>query len=137
MTHPIEDNVRNVVNLIDHSTRKDDLNNLTKKQLVELIHQIHSDLLGSLTNVKEPQICVGRWDFLDFNWMGIHGLNNASHSQILEETKRQCNIHLPGYKHDADPFVGIYTLEEFEEKFNADNSHLLNGSNYWIKVIIL
>ena len=76
------------------------------------------------------KIYVGRWDLLPEKWDGINGLYEKSEEEISKEVARQ-NWTDEGY---IDPFVGIYTSQEFEETFNQDLNGGVNTQNYWIKI---
>lgn len=76
------------------------------------------------------KIYVGRWDLLPAEWDGINGLYEKSEEEISKEVVRQ-HLTDEGY---IDPFVGIYTPQEFEETFNQDLYGGVNTQKYWIKI---
>lgn len=76
-------------------------------------------------------IYVGRWDLLPEDFEGINGLYDASEKEIREEVYRQDALCVDEMDDQYD-HIGIYTVEEFEEEFNA-NEGALNGGKYWIK----
>lgn len=76
------------------------------------------------------KIYVGRWDLLPASWEGYNGLSEKSEVEIGKEVARQ-NWTDEGY---IDPFVGIYTPQEFEETFNQDLNGGVNTKKYWIKI---
>lgn len=79
------------------------------------------------------KVYVGRWSLLPDEWEGINGLYEKSTEEIEAEVKRQQDFILL-YTGEEDPYVGVYTIEEFEEEFNADNDAKLHGLKYWIKI---
>lgn len=76
------------------------------------------------------KIYVGRWDLLPKEWEGINGLYEKTDEEIKNEVDREKKTD-DGY---YDYFVGVYTLKEFEETFNGDDSEKLTGITYWIKI---
>lgn len=76
------------------------------------------------------KIYVGRWDLLPASWEGYNGLSEKVEPEISREVSRQ-NWTDEGY---LDPFIGIYTPEEFEETFNQDIEGRFNTQTYWIKI---
>lgn len=76
------------------------------------------------------KIYVGRWDLLPDSWEGYNGLSEKVEPEISKEVSRQ-NWTDEGY---IDPFVGIYTPQEFEETFNQDLNGGVNTKKYWIKI---
>lgn len=76
------------------------------------------------------KIYVGRLDLLPAQWEGINGLYEKSEEEIGKEVARQ-NWTDEGY---IDPFIGIYTPQEFEETFNQDINNSLRTNTYWIKI---
>ena len=76
------------------------------------------------------KIYVGRWDMLPAEWEGINGLYEKSEDEISKEVVRQ-HLTDEGY---IDPFVGIYTPQEFEETFNQGLYGGVNTQKYWIKI---
>lgn len=66
---------------------------------------------------------------LPAEWEG-NGLYEKSEDEIGKEVARQ-NWTDEGY---IDPFIGIYTPQEFEETFNQDLNGGVNTKKYWIKI---
>lgn len=79
------------------------------------------------------KVYVGRWDLLPEEWEGINGLYEKPKQDIKKEVEREKAVYLK--EHGLEDFyIDSYTLEEFEETFNADNNSALHGSTYWIKI---
>lgn len=76
------------------------------------------------------KIYVGRWDLLPAEWEGFNGLSEKSEEEISREVSRQDWTN-EGY---IDPFIGIYTPQEFEETFNQDINNSIMTDTYWIKI---
>lgn len=77
-------------------------------------------------------IYVGRWDLLPEDFEGINGLYEKSEDEIRAEISREVNLDTKQNPYDQDNLIAIYSVEEFEETFNADEG-ALNGGKYWIK----
>lgn len=73
-------------------------------------------------------VYVGKWNLLPPEWEGINGLYEKSEDEIRDEIHRQANT----VKYES--YIGIYSIAEFEEEFNADNERELNGRTYFIKI---
>lgn len=84
-------------------------------------------------------VCVGKWKLLPKSWDGINSLYSKTGKQIIKEAERQERLSKPGEKHAADDrFIGIFTLQEFEEEFNGyldDGHEMMNALDYWIKFV--
>lgn len=80
-------------------------------------------------------IYVGRWELLPEEWEGINDLYEKTENEIKAEIARQLDEWAKDHPYE-DNLMGAYTLEEFEEEFNADNESAINGTTYFIKIFI-
>ena len=71
-------------------------------------------------------IYVGKWTLLPEDWEGINGLYEKSEEEIRAEVSREVDLC------EDDNLIAIYTVEEFEETFNANEGDF-HGKDYWIK----
>lgn len=74
-------------------------------------------------------VYVGKWELLPPEWEGINGLYEKTKDEIAEEVHREANLM------KTESYIGIYTLEEFENEFNYDDFEELTGIKYWIKIM--
>ena len=78
------------------------------------------------------KIYVGRWDLLPDDWEGVNGLYEADQEKMLHEIAREVAEWAESHSVE-DNNMGVYSPEEFEETFNADDSGEFNGLTYFIK----
>ena len=78
------------------------------------------------TNMK---VYVGRWDYLPAYVEGYNGLMEMSEKDIEAEVGRQWD------EYKDNDFIGVYSLEEFEETFNQCLTHFIDSKDYWIKIL--
>ena len=79
--------------------------------------------------IVSMNVYVGMWELLPPEWEGINGLYEKTEEEIREEVHREANLM------NAESYIGIYTLEEFENEFNFDDFEELTGIKYWIKIM--
>ena len=76
-------------------------------------------------------IYVGKWSLLPEDWEGINGLYEKSEEEIRAESIREADAEQMANP-DKTNLLGRYTVEEFEETFNANEGDF-HGKDYWIK----
>ena len=108
--------------------------------LQEKLDDIKRDAHRLIQQASEVMVCIGRWDLLPPSWEGIHGLYHQPAKAIIEEAERERNL-LDYNVNEAlgpDNFVGVMTLEQFEEESNnwLDDGHEdFASGTHWVKFV--
>lgn len=98
------------------------------------------DNIESGPRASEVMVCIGRWDLLPPSWEGINGLYHQPAKAIIKEAERERNLLDWDVKEGLGPddFVGVMTLEQFEEESNnwVDDGHEdFTPASHWVKFV--
>lgn len=98
------------------------------------------DEIERVPHASEVMVCIGRWDLLPPSWDGINGLYHQPAKAIIEEAERERILLDHDVKEGLGPdnFVGVMTLEQFEEECNnfIDDAHGdFTPVTHWVKFV--